>query len=392
VSRAVDVLIVGGGVVGSAIAYFLKSALGFPGSVLVVEKDPTYANGSTGRSAGGIRQQFSIAENVRMSMFGMEFLRRVPELLAVDGEAPALSFREEGDLVLATEEGLSVLAENHRIQRSCGAEVALLDAPALRRRFPWLATDGIAGGSVGLANEGWFDPHGLLQAFRKKARAAGAVFEEDTVVALSRDGNRVLGAGLAEAGDVAAGVVVNAAGPSAGAVAAMLGIALPVGPRKRSVFVVHCRERVAPCPLTIDTSGVWFRPEGDGFICGVSPEEENDPETWSFDIDYPIYEEVVWPALARRVPAFEALKQVSAWTGHYDYNALDQNAILGPHPEVANFYFANGFSGHGLQQSPATGRAVAEHIMFGGYRSLDLSVFSYERIAAKRPYRERNIV
>jgi FAD-dependent oxidoreductase domain-containing protein 1 len=172
----------------------------------------------------------------------------------------------------------------------------------------------------------------------------------------------------------------------------MAGIALPVGPRKRSVFVVHCRETVGPCPLTIDPTGVWFRPEGAGFICGVSPDEDQDPETWDDGIDYPMFDEIVWPALAARVPAFEALKLTGAWVGHYDYNALDQNAVLGAHPELANFYFANGFSGHGLQQSPGVGRAIAELLVHGAWRSLDLSVFGYERIAAGRPYREESVV
>ena len=391
-TRTVDVAIVGGGVVGSSIAYFLKGELGFAGSVLVVEKDPSYAESSTARSAGGIRQQFSIRENIAMSQFGIEFLRVAPDRLMVDGEKPSFSFVEGGYLFLASDEGLAQLRRNHALQTQCGAAIAWLEPEALRARFPWISAEGVAAACYGLRNEGWLDPFALLQAFRRKARACGAVYETDSVTGLARVGAGVIEVTLAAGRTLAAGIVVNAAGPAAGAVAAMLGIRLPVAPRSRSVFVVHCRERVAPCPLTIDPTGVWFRPEGENFICGVSPPEDEDPEGWRFEVDYALFDDVVWPTLAHRVPAFEALKRVNAWVGHYDYNALDQNAILGPHPELRNFYFANGFSGHGLQQSPAVGRAIAELICHGGYRALDLSIFAYDRIAAGRPVKELNVV
>src|SRR5262249_53538952 len=139
-------------------------------------------------------------------------------------------------------------------------------------------------------------------------------------------------------------------------------------------------------------SGVWFRPEHASYIGGVSPSEAEDPDCTDFETDDRLFEEVVWPALAHRVPAFEAIRLARAWAGHYDYNTLDQNAIIGPHPEVDNFYLANGFSGHGLQQSPAVGRAIAELIALGRLRSIDLSRFSYARVTAGRPIIELNVV
>jgi FAD-dependent oxidoreductase domain-containing protein 1 len=388
-----DVMIAGGGVIGSAIAYFLKGWVGFPGSVLVVEKDPTYANSSTSRSAGGIRQQFSTPENIAMSMFGVQFVRAAREHLAVDGEGPEIPFVEQGYLFLATPAGLPILRQNHELQRAAGAEIALLDETGLRERFPWLNTDGLAGGGYGLKNEGWTDPYGLLQAFRRKARALGVEYRKDEIVGVERSQGRVAAVRLAEGGRVSCGALVNAAGAHASEIAAMAGLELPVRPRKRFVYVFDCREPgLSRAPLTIDPTGVYFRPEGQSFICGVSPPEERDPDCLDLEVEYELFEEVVWPAIAHRVPAFESIKLQRAWAGLYDYNLLDQNAILGPHPQLPNFYAANGFSGHGLQQSPAVGRAIAELIAYGAYRSLDLARFSCERVLAGRPLRELNVV
>ncbi len=387
-----DVVIAGGGAVGSSAAYFLTACPDFRGTVAVVERDPTYSRCSTTRSAGGVRQQFSTPGNIEMSKFGAHFVKHVGDYLSVDGEAPALSFREGGYLFLASEQGRAILKRNHALQRAHGADNALLDPAALARRFPWLNTEGVALGSLGLSNEGWFDPHALLQGFRRKARAQGAVYLNDEVTGIERNGARIAGLRLASGGRLACGTLVNAAGPFAGALAALAGIALPVVPRKRFVYVFDCRTPVENCPLLIDMSGVWVRPEGKQFIGGVSPEESEDADCADLELDYRLWEEVVWPTLAARVPAFEAVKLTNAWAGHYDYNTLDQNAILGRHPELGNLLFANGFSGHGIQQSPAAGRAISELIAYGGYRSIDLSAFAYERIAAGRALPELNVV
>jgi FAD-dependent oxidoreductase domain-containing protein 1 len=379
-----DVIIVGGGVIGSAVAYFLKGWAGFQGSVLVVEKDPTYERASTSRSAGGIRQQFSTPENIAMSVFGAQFVKSAGAHLEVNGERPQIPFVEQGYLFLATAAGMPILKENYEAQRAAGADIVLLDRAGLERRFPWLNTE---------ENEGWIDPYSLLQAFRRKARALGAAYVKDEVVGIERSGARVEAVTLKEGGRVACGAVVNAAGAHAPEIAAMAGLPLPVRPRKRFVYVFDCREPgLSGAPLTIDPTGVYFRPEGASFICGVSPPEGRDPDCLDLDVEYELFEETVWPTLAHRVPAFESIKLQRAWAGLYDYNTLDQNAILGPHPGLVNFHAANGFSGHGLQQSPAVGRAIAELIAYGAFRSLDLRRFSYERVIAGRPLRELNVV
>lgn len=390
---AYDVVIVGGAVVGSAVAYFLAAGPHFRGRVLVLEKDPTYAGAATSRSAGGMRQQFSTPENIAMSQFGIAFVKAARDHLAVAGEAPDIPFVENGYLFLATAAGLPALKANHAVQRRLGAPVALLEPAELRARFPWLNAADLAGGTLGLSDEGWTDPYGLLQAFRRKARSLGADYLQDEAVGLVRAGDRVTAVRLAGGGSIACGAVVNAAGIAAARIAAMAGIDLPVRPRKRFVYVFDCRaEGLARAPLLIDPSGVYFRPEGRSFICGMSPPESEDPDCTDFEIDYRPFEETIWPTLAHRVPAFESIRLANAWAGHYDYNRVDQNAILGPHPEVRNFFFANGFSGHGLQQAPAAGRAIAELIAHGRYVSIDLSRLGYGRLLTGAAIRETNVV
>jgi len=387
-----DVVIIGGGAVGSSAAYFLAAEAGFGGKVVVVERDPTYARASTPLSAGGIRQQFSIRENVEIGLFARDFVGRIGDFLAVDGEAPDLGFVEAGYLFLATPEGRAVLAENHAVQTAAGAAIAWLEPDGLTARFPWLNPEGLGAGSFGERGEGWIDPNTLLQAFKRKARSLGAEYLTDEVTAIERDTGGVAAVRLASGGRIECGTVLVAAGAGSGAVARMAGVELPVGPRIRTVYRIDCRERLPRLPLTIDPSGVWVRPEGAGYICGVSPPEDQDPESWEIEVDWRWFDEVVWPALAHRVPAFEAVKLTGAWAGPYDYNALDQNAVIGRHPEIRNLVFATGFSGHGLQQSPAAGRAIMELVAHGGFRSIDLTRFGIERILEGRPLKERNVV
>ncbi len=377
-----NIAIIGGGAMGSSIAYHLQSDPNFTGTVVVIERDPTYARASSALSASSIRQQFSTPLNIHLSRFGIGFLRRAPELLGVD-----LGLKEPGYLFLGSAAGEPVLRANHAVQKGEGCAVELLDAEALTGRFPWISTDGVVLASHGTANEGWFDGPALMQAFRHKARELGATYIADEVVGLAP--NAVT---LREGGRLEAGTIVLAAGPWSGNVAATAGIALPVEPRRRSVFVFDVREPPGLTPLTIDPSGTWFRPEGRFYIGGTTPADGNDPAGAPLEVQHQEWDDMVWPTLAARVPAFEAAKVVNAWAGYYEYNTFDQNGIVGRHPEIDSLIFATGFSGHGIQQSPAVGRAVAELIVHGSYRTLDLSPFGYERISRGRPIRELNVV
>ena len=388
---AADVVIVGSGVHGASVAYHL-AASGFGGRTILVEKDTTFAAAATALSAGGIRQQFSSAVNIDISLHGIGFLRQAGDLLAVDGDKPDVGLVEGGYLYLATEAGAATLAANHALQTALGADILHLDRAAIEARFPYIVTEGIAAGCFGRTGEGWLDGYALMRALRRKARSLGVETVTGEVAAIETDGRRMSGVRLATGERIAAGHVVVAAGTSTPGLVAPLGIRLPVEARKRYVFSFVCREALPGFPLLIDPSGVYVRPEGEVYICGASPPPENDPPATDFNVDHSFFEETIWPVIAARVPAFESIKPGRAWAGHYDFNTFDQNAIVGLLPGVDNLLVATGFSGHGLQQAPAVGRGLAELTVHGRYTTLDLSPLGYERIAKGAPLIERNVV
>jgi FAD-dependent oxidoreductase domain-containing protein 1 len=393
--KTADVVIVGGGVIGSSIATLLAGDPAFNGSIIVLERDPAYRRSSSALSASSIRQQFSTPENIRMSRFGFEFLLDIGRRLGVDGSGeppPDAGLTQRGYLYLAPPAGEAILRENHEIQLREGVDAALLTPDELAARFPWLSVDGVALGSLGLRGEGWFDGYGVMRAFRKKAESMAVTYRAAEAAAFRMTGRRVATIELAGGSTIACDAVVNAAGPWAAAVAAMAGVDLPVEARRRTVFTFEAAEPPEDMPLVIDTSGAWFRPEGGAFIGAIPPPEEDDAPDLPLEADQDMWEGTLWPAIAARVPSFDSVRRIGAWAGYYEYNTFDHNAILGAHPEVTNLYFANGFSGHGIQQAPAVGRAIAELITYGRYVSLDLSVFGYERIAAGRPVLERNVI
>jgi sarcosine oxidase len=393
-TQRADVVVIGGAIVGSAVATFLALRPDWTGRVVVIERDPTYRTSSTTLSAASIRQQFSTPLNIQISRFGISLIKDLGRWLGIPGEpTPEIDFVEGGYLFLATPAGLPVLEANHAVQRAHDVDVALLGPMELRQRFPWMTVDGIAAGSLGLSDEGWFDAHALLQAFRRKARALGIEYLAGEVTRVDRDDSAVRGVTLADGRRIAAPHVVNAAGPRAAEVAAMAGLELPVRPRKRLVYHFDCRALQGPAPLTINPDGVYFRPEGPSWIAGFSPRDgEVDPDTLDLEVDRAAFEDRVWPALARRAEAFESLRLLDAWAGHYEVNTLDHNAVIGPHPQLAGFLFANGFSGHGLQQAPAVGRGLAELIASGRYETLDLSPLGYGRIVRGDPLLERCVI
>ena len=389
------IVVIGGGVIGSAIAYFLT--LQQPGCpVVVLERDPTYAQASSALSASSIRQQFSTDINIRISAYGIDFLRQVGTLLACHGDAPDIGLHEGGYLYLATAAGEATLRENHALQRRHGADIALLSPALLQDRFPWLALHDVALGSLGLSGEGWFDGYLLLTALRKKAQSQGVRYIADEAVGLDMarsDGvQHVSAVRLKSGGTLACSFAVNAVGPWAAAIAGWADIALPVVGKRRTVFNLSSPAQLPNCPLLIDTSGIWLRPEGKGFIAGFAPPADQDTDFAPLEPDYHAFEDHVWPTLAERIPGFEALRLQSAWAGYYEMNTFDHNAIVGLHPRCDNLVFANGFSGHGLQQCPAVGRGMAELMLTGRYQSLDLSPISIQRIVDQRPLLEKNVI
>lgn len=381
----VDVAIVGGGVIGCATAFFLRE-LGFTGRCVVFERDPSYQYASTARSAASIRQQFTTPVSTRMSQFSFGFLDGLRERFGGEGE---IALVHGAYLLLAGAARVEGLRECHARFRQLGARVAWLDRGELAARFAWLNVEDLEGGTLGLAGEGWFDAYMLLRVLRAQARRMGVEFRDQAVTGMEVEEGRVRAVRDAAGERWPCGVVVDAAGPGAGVVAEMAGCRLPVEPRKRTMFVIKAPLPHAGMPFVFDDGGVAIRPEGDGFICSALPDPQRDGHPGEdFEPDHWMFEERVWPGLAHRIPALERLRLHSAWAGHYEMNLFDHNGVVGAHPEVENLLFACGFSGHGVMHAPATGRGVAELVLHGGYRTLDLGPLGYGRIAAGEAIRE----
>lgn len=392
-SQSYDVVIIGGGVSGASAAYWLTR--GQPGlQVCVIERDPGYAQAATALSVASIRSQFSNPVNVQISRFGVDFIRNFGDELALEPGQGDLGLKENGYLFLgASPEAPQMLEELAVMQRSYGAATEVLGPQALAAQFPWMNTDDLSAGSFAARDEGWFDNMGLLGGFRTAARRQGAVFLRDEAVGLELEGARITAVKLASGAVIGCAALVNAAGTRASQVMGWAGLTLPVEPRKRTVFVIDAPNARHPeAPLIIDYQGYYMRPEQSGWITATVPENDGPCDVTDFEPDAHLFEEVIWPMLYTRAEGFDACRVQRLWVGHYDYNTLDQNAILGAHPARENLYLMNGFSGHGLQQSPATGRGIAELILTGAYQSLDLSDLGVERVLAGRPFLEMAIV
>ncbi|WP_295073296.1 FAD-binding oxidoreductase [Tabrizicola sp.] len=389
-----DVLIIGGAIMGSSTAWWLTE-MGFTGRILVVERDPSYEKAATTLSFSCIRQQFSTELNIRISQFGADFVQSMRQRMGGDERVPELRIQNFGYLYLADDAGFAeVLRANQKVQAAAGAGTRLLTPDQIREEFPFMVVDDLVLGSLNTQDEGYFDGSTVFDWFRRKAREAGVEYVADEVVGLDVARARVTGVRLKSGRTVTCGTVVNASGTRGAKVAAMAGIAIPVEPRKRFNWVIQAAEPLdRPLPLVIDPTGVFAREVGGGtYMAGGHADVDPAVADDDFVMDQDLWLEKIWPALATRIPAFEAVKVISEWAGQYDYNVLDQNAITGPHPEIGNFLFLNGFSGHGLQQSPAMGRATAEWIVHGGYRTLDMTAFHFQRIAEGRALVEGAII
>ncbi len=377
-------LIIGGGALGSAVAACLAERPDWRGRITVLERDPTYERASSARSAASIRQQFSTPLNIALSLHGLEVLRAA---------GPQAALVEQGYLYLIPPEGAAQQEALHAIQRAQGADVALLSPAELQRRFPWLATQDLALGSWGRSGEGWFDGWGLLQSLKQRAQAAGVQYVKDEAIRFEADGTgQITGVRTAGGARLQAERLVLAGGAWSAPLAATAGIALPVSARRRSVYAFRTPEPAAGCPLVIDPSGLWFRPEGPGqFICGGPPLGDDAPDL-PLDPQADLFEERLWPALAERVPGFATLRQERSWAGYYEMNDVDHNGLVGPWPGQERLLMACGFSGHGLQHAPGIGRGLAEWIATGRYETLDLSPLGADRLLRGEVYRELNVI
>ncbi len=392
-----DVIIVGGAIMGSSTAWFLTDNPDFDGTVLIVERDPSYENSSTAHTNSCMRQQFSTELNVRISQFAADYVKNLRQHMGNDERVPELSIRSFGYMYLAdTEDFAAVLRESLAVQHGAGAKTQLMTPEEIKAAYPFYNVDDIVLGSINLHDEGFWDATAVFDWWRRQARERGVEYIANEVVSMTKNaaGTRVESVTLSTGETVACGQVLNASGPRAARTAKMAGIDVPVEPRKRFSWIFSAEQPLdRDLPLTIDPSGVHVRENGGGtYQCGGHSDIDPAVEYDDFEMDHSIWENHVWPILATRVPQFEAIKIQSEWGGHYAYNVFDHNAIMGPHTEVENFIFLNGFSGHGLQQSPAMGRGTAEWLTYGEYRSLDMTPFNYARIVENRPIIEKAII
>ena len=392
-----DIIIVGGAIMGSSTAWFLTENKDFNGSVLVVERDPNYENCSTAHTNSCMRQQYSTELNVRISQFAADFVKNIRQRMGNDERVPELSIRSFGYMYLADNEAFAdVLRESQKVQIGAGAATQLMDAAEIKSNYPFYNVDDIVLGSINKIDEGYWDGATVFEWWRRQARERGVEYVANEVVSMTKNasGSKVESVTLKSGEVISCGTVLNASGPRASRTSEMAGITLPVEPRKRFTWIFKAEQPLdQDLPLTIDPSGVHVRENGGGtYQCGGHSDIDPAVDYEDFAMDQTLWENHIWPVIATRIPQFESVRLTNEWGGHYSMNTFDHNAIMGPHTEVENFVFLNGFSGHGLQQSPAMGRGTAEYLTYGEYRSLDMSPFNYERIQKNSPIIEKAII
>ncbi|HEY6968470.1 MAG TPA: FAD-binding oxidoreductase [Candidatus Angelobacter sp.] len=374
--QTAEVVIIGGGIVGSSIAYHLTAA-GCK-NVLVIERETAQGKGSTGKSMGGVRAQFATPVNIQMSLYSIPFYSRFEDVIGHPS-----GYKSQGYLFVATRQAhLDYLRANFERQKLLGLKTAeLVNAQYIRKMLPPLRSDDILGGSF-CSTDGFVDPYSAMTGFMAKAIQQGATLWKNTeVVGITTDAH-----GISEVkttkDNVATRRAVNAAGPWAAQVAKMAGVDLPVEPLRRMLVPSEpFNDFPHTSPMVIDmTNGFHFRPEGRGFLLAW-----NDPEeTTGFKTDFEnSFIEKILTRAADRVPVFEnlAVNPRRAWAGLYEMTP-DHHSVLGPVAEVPGFFLANGFSGHGVMHAPATGRIVSDLVLTGKTSVVDdASVLGFQRFA-----------
>ncbi|MEM7056558.1 MAG: FAD-binding oxidoreductase [Pseudomonadota bacterium] len=382
-----DILIIGGGIVGSAIAYFLSKS-GTAGSVTVVEPDPTYEFAATPYANGGIRQLFSLPENISMAQYGLQFFQDFSVNMSVDDLDADIGFRRRGYLFLSDDGDHATMEKNFRLQSAMGARVDLLDKSSLKDRFPSINADDIDL-AVHSPDDAWINPHAALMGLRAKSKELGATYVQDRVVDWQAAGAVSRQVHLASGQQLSADVFVLSTGAWSAEIARMIGLVLPVEPMCRESHYFTTPAEIEPLPFLKTETHLAFGPEGQGYAGGLPDWQQ--PAGFGLQPHPTRFEEIVWPAIAHRVPALETLRLERSWIGHYARNTLDLNAIIGRWRN-GNVYLACGYSGHGIMQAPATGLALSEAILGGRYETIDLTKLGVERIEANTPYREKGIV
>ena len=374
-NESADVVIIGGGIVGSSVAYHLAEA-GCT-NVLIIEREERQGMGSTAKSMGGVRAQFSTPINIRMSLYSIDLFSRFEE---VTGHTSG--YKPHGYLFVATtQQHLDYLQNNLRQQQACGLKNAeMVTREDIVRTVPQLVADDVLGGSF-CPTDGFVDPYSVMTGFAKRARERGVrMWLETEVTGIDLKQARVAGLQTTR-GYVSTAVVVNAAGPWAAGVARLAGVDIPVEPLRRQIVKTESFAPLSPrLPMVIDmSSGFHFRPEGSSFLLAWPDPEQ----TYGFrtDFDYGFIEKILTRAV-NRVPVFADVEvnPRRCWAGMYEMTP-DHHAIIGPAPDVEGMFLANGFSGHGVMHSPATGKIVSEMILNGKSSFADATMLRAERFA-----------
>ncbi|MFT4194586.1 NAD(P)/FAD-dependent oxidoreductase [Ottowia sp.] len=387
--RKFDVAVIGGGIIGSSVAYHLMQAS--PGlSVCVIEPDPTYEYASALRASGGCRVQFTCPENIAMSLDSIEFIRHFERTMATAKQAAPVDWVEGGYLFIVPPAQVANLERNVKKQQAHGCVVDLLDPQGLKARFPSMNVSDLGAGAH-TPHDGWCDPNGLLWGFRRKAVELGAVYLQDRFIDAEVDGAQARAIVLESGARIAADAFVNAAGAWAGGVAQKFGMHLPVTPMRRFEHYFTAGSPVERLPYVKDVERLAFRSEGPGFSGGLV--DGSAQRGFNFEVDHGYFERVVWPAVAHRFPPFEAAKCHRTWSGLYEVNELDGNPVIGAwNSRLPNLYTVAGFSGHGMMHAPAAGRGIAELVVHGRFTTLDLSRLGYERVEKNQAYAEEGIL
>jgi len=381
-----DVVIVGAGIVGSSIAYHLTTA--GCRNVLVLERESQQGKGSTGKSMGGVRAQFSTPVNIQMSLYAIPFYASFDERLG----HPA-GYRPQGYLFCATDEmHLAYLRANYEKQLALGLkDVSIISGDEIRGMFPLLRGNDILGGSF-CATDGFVDPYSAMIGFMTWASEHGATLWKNAGVTAIRRDERGIKEVETTRGTVSTRVVVNCAGAWAAAVAAMVDVDLPVEPLRRMLVPTEPFDRFPhTAPMIIDMSnGFHFRPEGLGFLLAWNDPEETPGERTDFE---PTFIEKILTRAADRVPCFEnlAVNPKRAWAGLYEMTP-DHHPILGEVEQVSGFFCANGFSGHGVMHAPATGKILSDLILTGKTDLIDASLLNFARFAEGRLIHETAVL
>ncbi|MFE8697863.1 NAD(P)/FAD-dependent oxidoreductase [Cytobacillus sp. FJAT-53684] len=370
-----DIIIIGGGVIGSSIAYNLLND-GFTGKVVVFEKDGIYEFASTPRSAGGFRQLYTTAVNIQLSKYSLQIYKNFSKTMAIDEEEVEIDFKQRGYLFLAVDEMMPRFEKHMKLQNENGVNSQLLQKSDLLNIIPELNVEDIAGGLY-CSESGYLDPYSVMQGYIRYAKKLGAEYVYDEVSSLLTDQDQIKGVKLADGREYHAPIVVNCAGAWASFLSENANLPLPVVPLPRQIFQFDIEKPLQKyLPLTMDPTGVYFRHEGEKFIAGYA--EEIKPKI-DFKWRRSDFIDNIWPILANRIENFEKAKIERGWSGLYDFNTKDHNAILGEYPKMKGYFVAFGFSGHGMQQAPAVGKCLSELIRTGRYESLDLTALRVER-------------